>query len=82
MYRSCPGTTVARSQGGGVMVHLLLVLLAALHCSQAIYFFIYVEHIRLNKHNNGMPQLTAKKHHLKGLRENDSKSKASSLYHL
>ena len=75
MYRSCPGTTVARSQRDSVMVHLLL---AALHYNQAIYFLIYVEHIRLNKHNNGMPQLTAKKHHLKGLRENDSKSKASS----
>ena len=82
MYRSCPGTTVARSQGDGVMVHLLLVYLAALNCNEAIYFLIYVEHILLNKHNNGMPQLTTKKHYLKGLRENDSKSKASSLYHL
>ena len=46
MYRSCPGTTVARSQRDSVMVHLLL---AALHYNQAIYFLIYVEHIRLNK---------------------------------
>ena len=64
------------------MVHLLLVYLAALNCNEAIYFLIYVEHILLNKPNNGMPQLTTKKHYLKGLRENDSKSKASSLYHL